>query len=173
MQIGCNAIYIRRYSNQLQWLWHSWQCCHFRYQRIRVRIKSSATLIEQLFYSWLFVERTKIRKRCSYKGSLYLSLRRCFIPWNLYLESSRSKTRSCWSEQLIWERFIKPLLGGPAFKNTKQFILFFTFKTKFMLLVCSLLGRSISSIASLIKRPKITLLTFDSTARFSISVWFD
>ena len=112
-------------------------------------------------------------KRCSYKGSFYLSLRKCFIPWNLYLESSRSKTRSCWSEQLIWERFIKPLFGGPAFKNTKQFILFFTFKTKFMLLVCSLLGRSISSIASLIKRPKITLLTYDSTARFSISVWFD
>ena len=31
------------------WLWHSWQCGRFRYQRTRFRIQSSATFIEQLF----------------------------------------------------------------------------------------------------------------------------
>ena len=32
-----------------QWLWRSWQSGHFRYQRTRVRIQSSATFIEHLF----------------------------------------------------------------------------------------------------------------------------
>ena len=32
-----------------QWLWRSWQSGHFRYQRSRVRIQSSATFIKHLF----------------------------------------------------------------------------------------------------------------------------
>ena len=45
-----------------QWLWRSWQSSHFRYQRTRVRIQSSATFIEHLF-TVNCVEKTKIKRK--------------------------------------------------------------------------------------------------------------